>query len=233
MVRQFAEAFATLEKMISEWEAGRDSISILEAGGGSLSKVKFAAASEVTVVDISVEQLDRNTVAAVKILGDLHSVEIESRFDAVVCYDVLEHLRDPGLVARKLCGWLAPGGILLVAAPNRRSLSGLITRATPHWFHVFVYKYLFGSSNAGKPGYAPFPTVHHPDIDPLRLKLIVGSQDAMTVTALIQYQGTQRAALRQKSPIVGAVYDRVLAALGLLNPELSESDFFLTAVKAR
>jgi len=39
-------------------------------------------------------------------------------FDVAICADVLEHLRDPGAVLRRIEGRLRPGGLLLVSIPN-------------------------------------------------------------------------------------------------------------------
>lgn len=39
-------------------------------------------------------------------------------FDAVICGDVLEHLRDPARVLRLLRGALAPGGVIVASIPN-------------------------------------------------------------------------------------------------------------------
>jgi 2-polyprenyl-3-methyl-5-hydroxy-6-metoxy-1,4-benzoquinol methylase len=41
-------------------------------------------------------------------------------FDAIVCADVLEHLRDPWATVGRLAGWLKPGGVLLASLPNIR-----------------------------------------------------------------------------------------------------------------
>lgn len=41
-------------------------------------------------------------------------------FDAVVCGDVLEHLRDPLAFLRKVREWLRPGGVLVASLPNVR-----------------------------------------------------------------------------------------------------------------
>jgi 2-polyprenyl-3-methyl-5-hydroxy-6-metoxy-1,4-benzoquinol methylase len=41
-------------------------------------------------------------------------------FDAAVCGDVLEHLREPGHFLRRLRDWLRPGGVLVVSVPNVR-----------------------------------------------------------------------------------------------------------------
>ncbi|HEU5323246.1 MAG TPA: class I SAM-dependent methyltransferase [Methylomirabilota bacterium] len=43
---------------------------------------------------------------------------LAERFEAIVCGDVLEHLRDPGAVLAALTASLAPGGRVLVSVPN-------------------------------------------------------------------------------------------------------------------
>lgn len=48
----------------------------------------------------------------------------EGTFDLVCLTDVLEHLEDPRACLRALRERLAPGGLVVVATPNRRSLPG-------------------------------------------------------------------------------------------------------------
>jgi len=40
------------------------------------------------------------------------------RFDLIVCSEVLEHLEHDALALRRVCGWLRPGGHLLVSVPG-------------------------------------------------------------------------------------------------------------------
>lgn len=56
------------------------------------------------------------------------------RFDLITCIDVIEHLRRPDIVLRKLHRLLHPGGGLLVTTPDVRSLaSRLAGRRWPHY----------------------------------------------------------------------------------------------------
>jgi 2-polyprenyl-6-hydroxyphenyl methylase/3-demethylubiquinone-9 3-methyltransferase len=48
----------------------------------------------------------------------------EGSFDLICLTDVLEHLEDPRACLRALRERLAPGGLLVVSTPNRRSLPG-------------------------------------------------------------------------------------------------------------
>jgi SAM-dependent methyltransferase len=59
--------------------------------------------------------------------------ELRGPFDAILCYDVLEHLVDPQAVLAKLRRLAAPGGHLHVSVPNARHFSlvrDLVLRGT-------------------------------------------------------------------------------------------------------
>lgn len=132
---------------------------VLEAGCGSFTYVTIAGNNHITGIDISQEQLDKNTKLDEKILGDLQTYDFpENSFDAIVCWDVMEHLPSPELALNKFRDSVKDGGLIILAMPNVYSLKGLITKFTPHWFHVLVYKYIFNKKDAGQPGCAPFPT---------------------------------------------------------------------------
>jgi 2-polyprenyl-3-methyl-5-hydroxy-6-metoxy-1,4-benzoquinol methylase len=65
---------------------------------------------------------------------------LEGQFDTVLCYDVLEHLVDPGLVLRELRQRVAPGAHLHVSVPNGR-----------HWSLIYdlVFRGTFGYTEWG------------------------------------------------------------------------------------
>ena len=95
------------------------------------------------------------------IVGDLRDADIpDSKFDVIYCAFVLEHIQESETVLKNFLRWLKPGGIAIVQIPDPDSVSGFITRITPHWFHVWVLKNLFGDPNAGKPGHGPYPTFY-------------------------------------------------------------------------
>jgi SAM-dependent methyltransferase len=126
--------------------------------------------AETTVVDIDETQLKHNDYATTKILGDIQTYSFpKNSFDLIVCYNVIEHLTAPDQAIRRFCDALAPSGLIVIGAPDPRSFSGFVTRVTPHWFHVWCYRALLRSPNAGKPGYAPFPVVYHPVVEPTAL----------------------------------------------------------------
>src|ERR1700761_8824769 len=104
-------------------------LAILEAGGGSLSHIDIPASAQVTVIDISPEQLQNHQTAHTKILGDLHAVDMgTSAFDVAVIWNVIEHLENPTLVLDKLRTALRPGGIIVIAAPHPASLQAKVAK---------------------------------------------------------------------------------------------------------
>ena len=52
---------------------------------------------------------------------------------------------------------LRPGGRAVLALPNILSLKGLVTRFTPWWFHVWVYRRVLGDASVGTDGIRPVP----------------------------------------------------------------------------
>jgi len=119
---------------------------------------------------------------------------------------------------------------VVIAAPNQNSLTGLITKYTPHWFHVAVYRFVFGNKSAGKPGHGPFPTVMNKDMEPDALISLARANGARIVYIQL-YEAARRRVLKEKhSRLLGTAFD---ACLWLLNTVFQEkhrfalSDFFL------
>jgi SAM-dependent methyltransferase len=147
-------------------------IRIYEAGGGSISKIPVSSLNRpiITVVDTDDMQLRNNTYAQNKVLGDVQTHAFPpNSFEFVVCYDVIEHLDSVELAIRQFHHALAPGGVLLIGAPNPKSFSGFVAKFTPHWFHVWFYRTILGYKNAGRPGQPPFRTVFDPMVNPTAL----------------------------------------------------------------
>jgi SAM-dependent methyltransferase len=191
--------------------------SVLEAGGGSATflfdcRVELAF----TTIDISPEQLERNTYAEDRILGDLQTYDYgERRFDLVICWDVLEHLREPEQALKRMMSAIGPGGVVLVKGPCPGSLKGLITRFTPHWFHVQYYRWILGKNTAGQPGYAPFPVELCPEADPKLIERALREGGFHIVSSRL-FTTNQTERLKEKLPIVYAAYKGVAKVMETL-----------------
>lgn len=95
------------------------------------------------------------------ILGDLRTVDIApNTFDVIYNAYVLEHVQGAKQVLENFARWLKPGGVLIVYVPDRHSAYGFFAHHTPHWVHVFFYRYVLGNPDAGKPGHVPYPTIY-------------------------------------------------------------------------
>ena len=139
-------------------------IQILEAGCGRAWTVPLEGIRyRLTGLDMDPEAL-RARVESVgdldeAIVGDLRTATLpEGRFDVIFCAYVLEHVPDPIVVLENFRRWLQPHGLIIIRVPDPDSVYGFLARITPHWFHVAIYRYVFGNPNAGKPGFAPYPT---------------------------------------------------------------------------
>jgi 2-polyprenyl-3-methyl-5-hydroxy-6-metoxy-1,4-benzoquinol methylase len=70
------------------------------------------------------------------LVGDVEEMELpfeQGSFDAVVCGDVLEHLRGPERLLRRVRDWLGPEGCLVASIPNVRHHSVVRTLLEGNW----------------------------------------------------------------------------------------------------
>jgi GT2 family glycosyltransferase/tetratricopeptide (TPR) repeat protein/2-polyprenyl-3-methyl-5-hydroxy-6-metoxy-1,4-benzoquinol methylase len=70
------------------------------------------------------------------VVGDIEQLVPDfanQSFDAVICGDVLEHLRDPGALLRRVHSWLRPEGCLVTSIPNIRHQSILRNLLLGNW----------------------------------------------------------------------------------------------------
>jgi len=69
-------------------------------------------------------------------VADLDAEPISGLYDLVICWEVIEHVRNPAAVLQKLYNALKPQGILVVTTPNRLGLSHLLLAKDPRHIHV-------------------------------------------------------------------------------------------------
>jgi SAM-dependent methyltransferase len=195
-------------------------LDVYEAGGGSISFLPsdLLRRAQITVVDIDEEQLRNNDYAQHTILGDIQTYRFKpNSFDLVNCYNVIEHLPDVEAALTGFFHSLKPGGLVLIAAPNPKSLSGVVTKYTPHWFHVWFYRYVRGEKMAGRPGHPPFPTFFQPLVTLSKLETFAGRQ-GLRVIYRREYESPRFPEMRARKPVLAAVLDAVAAVMNFLVP---------------
>jgi SAM-dependent methyltransferase len=195
-------------------------LSIYEAGGGSTSflPLEVLRRAHVTVVDIDEDQIRNNDYAQETILGDIqHYRFAPDRFDLVICYNVIEHLPDVAAALSGFCQSLKQGGLMLIGAPNPKSLSGIVTKYSPHWFHVWFYRHVRGDWNAGQPGRAPFPTHFHPLVTLANLEAFAKTQ-GFEVIYRKEYESPRFPEIRARKPLLAALLDTAAVVMNFLIP---------------
>jgi SAM-dependent methyltransferase len=164
------EELAVLARCLRAAATERGHLEILEAGCGHRWPLQLGDVSyRLTGIDLDAdalrlretEQKDLDSA----IVGDICTADLpQGAFDVIYSSFVLEHIADAPRALANFSKWLSPGGLLLLRIPDRDTAYGVLTRLTPHWFHVAVYRYYFGNPHAGTPGYGPYPTHYHPVI---------------------------------------------------------------------
>jgi SAM-dependent methyltransferase len=135
-----------------------DRLDVLDAGCGAHFPFRLERPAHITGIDISPESMNRSNNLDKYIVGDIQNYQFNSNFDLIACINVLEHAPDPKSAIDNLASAARPRGIVVLGFPNPLSLKGLITKFTPHSFHIFFLKRIFGYSKAGQKGHPPFPT---------------------------------------------------------------------------
>lgn len=217
-----------LQKFLDTEFAALTGPQVMDAGCGGAMRVKLPEDAVLNGIDISPESSARNTSLANILIGDVQSYPLpRAAFDIVICWELLEHVRDPLAALSNLIAATRPGGTIVLAFPNRTSLKGLITRLSPHGLHVWLLRHFWGQKNAGRPGFAPFPTYMVADLAPDRLEKFVQRQDVETVFVRL-YEGNRVATLKRKTPALHFLYQAFLALLNAAT--FNKRDFGLSDV---
>jgi SAM-dependent methyltransferase len=211
------QSLLAVHKILSA-ELNSAELTVYEAGGGATSflPLDVMRRAHVTVVDIDETQNLNNDYADKKILGDIQTYRFEpDSFDLVICYNVIEHLPDVQAALLRFCECLKKSGLILIGAPNPNSLSGIVTKYTPHWFHVWFYRHVRGDMDAGKPGEAPFPTFFHPLVSLANLDAFAKTH-GLEVIYRREYESPRFPEMRARKPVFGALIDVAARAMNFL-----------------
>jgi SAM-dependent methyltransferase len=194
-----------LESYLDGYSKDRGPLTILEAGCGSMTHISLRNADKIVGIDISEERLKRNPGIHERLVGDLQTYPLpEEAFDAIVCWNVIEHIADPRLVMENFFHGLKEDGILVLAFPNVLSLKGLVAKFTPYSLHVHFYRRVFGDRRKEE-DFEQFPTYLRLFIEPGRLKSFAESR-GFTTDLFRLYQGPVQADWRAQSALINVLF---------------------------
>jgi SAM-dependent methyltransferase len=211
------ESLAAVQRIL-EAELPSRRLDIYEAGGGSTSYLSpdLLRRSDVIVVDLDADQIARCTYATTKHVGDIQSFRLQDdSIDLVTCFNVIEHLHDVQGALSGFATAVRPGGLLFIGAPHPHSLSGVVTRFTPHWFHVWYYRSMLHYADAGKPGHPPFPTIFHPLVTPERLKEFLSKLGFEAIYERV-YESDRYPDMRSRHPQIARLIDLSAMAMNIV-----------------
>ena len=144
--------------------------------------------------------------------------------DAVISWDVLEHLPHPELAIGELARVVRPGGVIVLGLPNVLSLKGAVTRLTPWWVHVWVDRHILGDKTAGTDVSDQFPTTLRLTLRMAGLRRVAAAF-GLDVRLCEAYEGPVPLHFRRRHPLAG----RVLSAVGALSKTLTLGRYDATA----
>ena len=207
---------ANLQTFLDQELFRRPCVRVLEAGCGSASNLKIQRQVRLVGIDISEKQLARNTVLHEKIVGDIQRYEFPpASFDAIICWDVLEHLSQPELRCASLPEPSSPAASPSSGCPMFLSLKGLVTKCLPHTFHVLAYRYIWGINNAGESDTLPFKTYLRLCIQPGQSENEAHNLDCTPFILLLKTVGDFHGLQRKKA--MHFFYVTLKKILGLLS----------------
>lgn len=152
---------------------------------------------------VAAERLDDVFIADLDVLDRLPAHW--EPFDAIVCGDVLEHLRDPARVLRLLRSGLAPGGVIIASIPNIKHWSvlhpllvhdrfryedaGLLDRTHVHFFTLEEIDETFTAARLAVRSVSAVSFALPPELAPLLSAAVaLGAERAETEARLGAYQ---------------------------------------------
>lgn len=198
---------------------------IVEAGCGARSHLTYPPCADVVGLDVSRPQLRRNHEVRWRVEADVTRLPVPSGFaEAAVSWDVLEHVPSPDAALTELARVVRPGGLVVLGLPNAVSLKGIVTRLTPWWVHVWVYRRVLGDPAAGTETSDQFPTTLRMLLRSAGIRRLA-DRLSLDVLLLEVYEGPVPLHFRRRHR-VGHV---VLSAIGIASRVLSLGRYDATA----
>jgi ubiquinone/menaquinone biosynthesis C-methylase UbiE len=210
-------AIADLENAVAHHFADREGMRVLDAGCGSMTRISVGEDAHVVGIDVSQARLEKNPRLEERIVGNIEEMSLRpSDFDAIICWNVLEHLSHP---ERALFGFfdaIRSDGLIILSFPNPLSIKGLITKLTPFWFHVWATRHLAGGKTAGTEGSGPFPTYMRFSIAP-QLIITAAHERSLTPIFFRAFESNKQKRIREKLRLTGVKWSLVQRCVGVMS----------------
>jgi SAM-dependent methyltransferase len=194
---------------------GRSPVRLLDAGCGD-KRVQLPVPVYAVGIDTSAEQIARNHHLDEARVGDLETIELEQAYyDLVICWDVIEHLRDPVVALDKMIDAVRSGGLLLLGFPNRNSVKAIVARLVPYRVHLLAFRWLYPNAMIENDR-GPFPTVLDATVALDRLLAHTAAR-GMSVEGLVSYESEMQRKARRKLRLTGRGWAATKAAINTLS----------------
>jgi len=130
---------------------------VLEIGGGigTFTRMLLGRAQKVTVLDINKKYLEKLKKKFPGknleiVYADIQKkIPLREKFDAAICFNVLEHLGDDMMAITRISGTLKKGGLLLLLVPAHQVLFGSLDKNLGHKRRYNKRQISFLLENAG------------------------------------------------------------------------------------
>src|SRR5438128_1722586 len=95
----------------------KEQLKVLDAGCGDRLPFDPGPDAYIVGIDLSEARLERHAHLDERIQGDIETYGFPRDFDAVVCWDLLEHLAHPERALGNLFRSVKPGGLVILKTP--------------------------------------------------------------------------------------------------------------------
>ena len=110
--------------------------------------LKSRKAKNIIGVDVAFDSIKNNKIINFGVVGDIQQQMFQEEvFDLIVSNDVVEHLPSPEQFIKVCFRVLKPFGHIVIAAPNRNSLFGLLAAIIPNNINQCLFRIVFGRRN--------------------------------------------------------------------------------------
>ncbi len=100
---------------------------ILEVGSGNAAFAKFCGTERYTGIefnDAAIALAKTQNISLIKESIEIHAEKNKGKYQCVINFQVLEHVKNPAIFIQKCLEALAPGGTLIISVPNHSGICG-------------------------------------------------------------------------------------------------------------